>query len=188
MLKEFAFRVKSKQKVLLHSAASALPKCCFHLVGVEETSWSLLSCLLQSFLPKKACGRSVKGWKGQFYCEQQRLIPDWWIAEVRSGEQVQAGTSFVARKLSAHEALMTPQTGSGEKHTHVLPETAEEPPPDLYQDPNGSKQQRTSEINLAAPSEAALAALSQQKRKTFTNKYIHRLFCQNMSSKHKKRH
>lgn len=42
---------------------------------------------------------------------------------------------FIAQKLSVHEALVTPQTGSGQNtHTHVLPETAVEPPPAFYQD------------------------------------------------------
>lgn len=136
--------------------------------------WFLLSCLSHIFLPKKACGRSVTGWKGHFYCTQQRLIPDWRIAGVKSHEQVRActerikkhgtGTSFIVRKPSAHEALVTPQTGSGEKHTHVLPETAGEPPPDLYQDPNGSKKQATGEITRATTSEAAFVALWQQKK------------------------
>lgn len=70
VLGEYTLQVKNKQ-LLLYSTASA------RLVVVEGTSWFLLSCLLQSFLPKKVCGKSLRGWKGHFYCAQQQLIPDW---------------------------------------------------------------------------------------------------------------
>lgn len=43
------------------------------------------------------------------------------------------GGLLLEARLSVAEALVTPQTGSGE-NTRVLPETAAQPPPALYRD------------------------------------------------------
>lgn len=123
-------RVQSEQKLLLPSTAWTTERC-FRLSVVQETSWFLLTRLLPRFLPKKVCNSSVAGCKGHFYCTRQRLIPDWWTAEAKSREQVRAcwrggkngdWNELHCSKSSAHEALLTSQTGSGENHTHVLPE------------------------------------------------------------------